>query len=147
MKDLILIFMLLGILPKAGAQDLQPNEVPSIVVNAFQSRYSNATDVDWKKKGDLFKVEFEIGKRGHDLWIDKSGNITKHKEDIAKSDIPQAIAKKLQSDYKDFRIDDVDKIEENNKVYYRVELDGKPEDKQVMFLEDGSIYTTQSGAN
>lgn len=133
------ICMAAGFSSTVSAQDIPQSQVPSVVVNAFQSKFPNADDVDWEKEGKLFKVDFEIGSRDHDLWIDNSGNIKKHKEELNKSDLPAAVAEKIKNEFKEYSIDDVDKIEADGKVSYLVELDGKDGDRDVSFSEDGTV--------
>lgn len=139
MKHLILICLAVVFFTTASAQDIRQSEVPSLVLNAFQSKFSNPTDIEWEKQGDLFKVEFEIGNKDHDLWLDQNGNIKKHKEEITRADLPEVIKQKLNSDFKSYRIDDVDKIETNGKIYFVVDLDSNAGDREVIFLADGSI--------
>lgn len=124
----------------ATAQDIPQRDVPSVVLNAFQSKFTDATDLEWELKGELYKAEFEIGKRDHDVWIDKSGNIVKHKEDFPKSELPAAIRQTIEADFKGYRIDDVDKIEANGKTYFQVDLDGTTGDRDVYFTPDGKIH-------
>ena len=139
MKTMLSIIILVaGITSAAISQDIPQKEVPSLVLNALQTKYPNTGQVDWELKGDVYKAEFEVGSREHDLWIDKTGNITKHKEDFPKSELPQAITQKLQSEFKDYKIDDADKIEEDGKVTYEVDLDGK-DDRKVFFTADGTV--------
>jgi len=140
MKTILSIIILVaGFASAAISQDISEKEVPSLVLNAFQTKYSNAGQVDWELKGDVYKAEFEIGSREHDLWIDKNGNITKHKEDFPKSELPKAITQKLQSEFKDYKIDDADKIEEGGKVTYEVDLDGTKDERKVFFTADGTV--------
>lgn len=138
MKTLLSIIFLTAGFVVANSQDIQQTDVPSMILNAFQTKYPNAAQVRWERKGEDYKAEFEDNSREHDLWIDKSGNITKHKEDFPKSQLPQAITQKLQSEFKDYKIDDADKIEEGGKVIYEIDLDGK-DDRKVFFTADGAI--------
>lgn len=139
MKKLIFAICLAGASTVAVAQDIRQSEVPSVVLNAFQSKFSNAADVEWEMKGDLYKVEFEIGKFDHYLWIDKNGKVVKHKEELSKSDLPPAINDKIKAEYKDYRVDDVYKIESDGKVTYEVELDGNRGDREITFAPDGTV--------
>jgi uncharacterized membrane protein YkoI len=113
--------------------------VPSVVLNAFQGKFSNATDVEWESKNELYKAEFEVDKRGHDVWIDKTGKITKHKEDFPKKDLPQAVQQQLTNEFKAYKLDDADKIEMDGKIFYQVELDGTSDDRKVLFSADGKV--------
>lgn len=139
MKSMILAICMMGLASVTMSQDIPKSQVPSVVLNALQSKYPNATDLEWELKGDLYKAEFEIGSRDHDLWIDKNGNIKKHKEDFPKADLPAAIREKIAREFKDYRIDDVDKIEVDGKVTFEIELDGRAGDRKVLFSADGSI--------
>lgn len=140
MKLSILVMLLSGFASVLIAQDIPQANVPSVVLNTFQSKFPNATDVDWELEEGVYKVEFKIGKRGHDLWIDKSGKIKKQKEDFPKSQLPAAISEKLKSDFSAYKIDDVDKIEQDGKVLYKVELDSPTGERDVWFNPDGSIH-------
>jgi hypothetical protein len=138
MKTLLVLFYIAGI-TLANAQSIPQTEVPSVVLNAFQQKYSNAKDVEWENKGETYKAEFEVGSRGHDVWIDKSGKITKHKEDFPKKELPQAIQQQISTEFKAYKLDDADKIEMDGKVFYQVELDGTSDDRKVLFTADGKV--------
>lgn len=122
-------------------QDIKQSQVPSVVVNKFQQAFSKAYDVEWEMKGDLYKVEFEMGATGYDhsVWYDKSGKVVKHKEEIAKSSLPKAILEVIAKDYSGYRVDDVKKYTENGKVTYKCELDSKTQDWKVTFDENGKV--------
>jgi|SRR5688572_576399 uncharacterized membrane protein YkoI len=138
MKTWFALFYVAG-LTMADAQDIPQSDVPSVVLNAFQQKYADAKAVEWENKGDVYKAEFEVGSRGHDVWIDKSGKITKHKEDFPKKDLPQAIQQQISTEFKAYKLDDADKIEMDGKVFYQVELDGTSDDRKVLFTADGKV--------
>lgn len=139
MKKIILAAAIAVSSLAANAQDLRQSEVPSLVLSALQSKFPNAEKVDWEKKGDLYKAEFDISRRDHDVWIDAKGNIVKHKEELTVADLPEAVSNKIKSDYKDYKIDDVDKVEANGRTVYVVELDGRTGDIEVTFSPDGKV--------
>ncbi|HYI78399.1 MAG TPA: PepSY-like domain-containing protein [Chryseolinea sp.] len=139
MKTFILFIFAAGYTSAACTQDIAQADIPSLVLNSFQSKFSNARDVEWERKGALFKVEFEIANRDHDLWLDEGGNIKKHKEELSETDLPAAIKQKLNSDFKEYRVDDVDKIETEGKVIFQVDLDGKSGDREEWFSADGTM--------
>ena len=123
----------------AEAQDIPRSEVPSVVANAFQVAFPQATDVEWELQGDQYKVDFEIGRADHDVWFDKEGKTIKHKEEIAASDLPAAVTIAIRKDFSAYRVEDVEKIEEQGNVSYEMELDGSPTDLKVVFAADGKI--------
>lgn len=139
MKTILSTLILIASLStEAVSQDISEKEVPSSILSVFQNKYPNAGETRWEQKDDAYKAEFEVGSREHDLWIDKNGKITKHKEDFPKSELPQAITQKIKTDFKDYKIDDADKIEEGGKVLYEIDLQGKDE-RKVFFTADGNI--------
>jgi hypothetical protein len=133
------MIFLSGFVSTLLAQDIPQPEVPAAVLNTFQSKFPDAKDADWEMDGDLYKVDFEIGKREHDLWIDKSGIIKKHKEDFPKSKLPAAIHQKLKSDFATYTIDDADKFEEDGKVRYKIKLKSPTGEREVWLDADGSV--------
>lgn len=75
------------------------------------------------KKGQYYEVEYEIGRFDHELWISPTGQILRHKEEVSSSNLPQSIKNLLQTQYKEFRVDDVDKLTVGNNVFYKIELE------------------------
>lgn len=123
------------------AQDIPQAQVPSLIVHQFQKDFPKASDIEWKLKGELYKVEFETGFFGtdHDAWYDKTGKLVKHKEEISKSDLPTVIQDKITATFAGFRIDDVEKITENRVVTYLVELKNSGEEWKVLFNTQGEV--------
>jgi len=128
----------------AIAQDLMPSQVPSIVKDALKTKFPNSNDIEWEKKGEYYNVEFEIGRNDHELWITPSGQIVKHKEEISSAQLPQNIKNKIKTDYKGYRIDDVDKLTIKDKVLYKVEIETRTKNnkKEVDLIldEDGKSF-------
>jgi hypothetical protein len=141
MKKIILV-MLSGMLSLgfASAQDLAPSQVPSVILNNFKSSYPKATDIEWEKKGDLFNVEFELGRGAdHEIWYDAAGKMVKHKEEIAKKDLPASVTSKISSDFKDYRVNDVKKITTDTSTLYTMELESRAQDWEITIDSDGQI--------
>jgi uncharacterized membrane protein YkoI len=139
MKSWLVLFYFVGLIVNANAQVIPQSQVPPAVLKAFQEKYASATEVKWETKSELYKAEFKVDKRGHDVWIDKAGKITKHKQDIPKKDLPAAIQQQITSGFKAYKLDDADKIETDGKIFYQVELDGATDDRKVLFSADGKV--------
>lgn len=141
MKKIILAILISAPLTTLVAQDIPETQVPSVVLNAFKVKFSDVDKLEWERKGELYKAEFEIDRQDHDIWIDKSGTITKHKTDIPYDQLPRAIQEKISTEFKTYKVDDTDKVETGNKVVYIVELESKTGDRDVVFTPDGNIET------
>ena len=139
MKSWLVLFCFVGLIINANAQVIPQSQVPAVVLKSFQEKFGNATEVKWETKTELYKAEFKVNKRGHDVWIDKTGKITKTKEDFPKKDLPAAIQQQITSEFKAYKLDDADKIEMDGKVFYQVELDGASDDRKVLFSADGKV--------
>lgn len=124
-------------------QDIQPNQVPSVVVNSFHKSFRNASDIEWERQGDLYKVEFEMGflSKDHDAWYDKGGKLIEHKEEISKGALPANVLATLKKDFNGYRVDDVKKIAKRQQVIYRVELESATEELKVLLDAKGGVLT------
>ena len=123
----------------AFAQEIRTDEVPSVVLNTFKQKFPKAADVEWKLKNQLYNVEFEVGRLDHEAWINKTGNIVKHKQDIGQYDLPKEVAGSISKNYKGFRIDDSEKIETGGKSLYKVELKTASKEEDVVFDQNGKL--------
>ena len=139
MKCILSISILVCSIVVAQAQVIQQADVPAAVLNAVKARYPNVSEIKWKLKDDEYRAEFKIDKRGHDIWLDKSGSIKKLKQDISKNDLPDAVKQKIASEFKTFAIDDADKIEKGGITYYQVKLKAGTEERKVLLTSDGKI--------
>src|SRR5688572_3416708 len=107
MKHTIGVLLFTVAAMNASAQDVAVSEVPSVVLNAFQTKFSTATDVDWELENGLYKVEFEVSAKDYDVWLTKDGEIKRQRVDLRKNELPHAIKNKIDSEFNKFRIDDV----------------------------------------
>lgn len=137
-NQVIILVVLCSLTLGARAQGIPASEVPAAVVGALQAKYATATEVKWEKKGDQYKAAYKVGSRSHDLWLDKTGAVQKHKEDFPKKELPAAIVKALEKDFAGYKLDDADKIETEGKVFYQVKLEGKPK-RKLLFTAEGVL--------
>lgn len=145
MKTLIVILLgAAGLCSAAAAQDMPQSQVPAVVQDAFQAKFKDIKGAKWGLKGELYKAEFEIDKRKHEVWVDKAGVITRHKEDFPKGQLPEVIKQKLEKDFKGYKIDDADKIETGGKIFYQVDLDGTQDNRKLLFTADGQLQENKA---
>ena len=141
MKTIHVVIAMLALTTVSCAQDVPQNAVPSVVLNSFSAKYPNAEDIDWEKNGEIYSVDFEIGKTDHEAWLDGTGKVIKVETDIAKNELPSAVQNAISNNFKDCRIDDADKIEKDGKTFYSVELDGHMGDRKIVFDSQGNEMT------
>lgn len=139
MKNVLVILLVTAGFLGSCAQQVAQGNVPSIVLNTFLTSYPKATDVEWKLKGSVYRVEFEIGKTDHEAWYDGSGKLLKHKEEIKIAELPAAVSNTVKKDFPGYTPDDADKIEEDGKVFYVIELDGVQNDRILHVTPEGKV--------
>ncbi len=121
------------------AQDVHQSLVPSIVLNTFQQKFPKAYDIEWEKKGEFYEVEFDLGFKDHKALIDTNGKMVKHKQDISSFDLPPAVKDKIAKNYPHYKIDDLDRIEVDGMVVYKVELENRVEEKKIYIKDNGDL--------
>ena len=139
MKTIFTSLFIVLLMEVTTAQKISEPQVPSIVLNAFQSKFPGIKETKWEVKDEVYKVQYEFQAREHDLWIDKNGTVKKHKQDFPKKELPQAIVSYINQHFKEYKIDDADKIETEGKFFYEVDIEKKPEDRRLLFSEEGAL--------
>lgn len=135
LKILAALFFVTGV---AVAQHVNQKDVPSDITDAFVKEYGNASDVEWEKKMENYKVDFDVNRMEHEVWYNASGTVVRKEQDITEAELSQAVREALKSAYAGYRLDDVERVWENNTTSYKLELE-KGEDKHVTFDIEGKV--------
>ncbi|EPR65969.1 PepSY-like domain-containing protein [Cyclobacterium qasimii] len=143
MKKQLLIIGALSLFGYTQAQDISQSQVPSIILNQFNAEFAKASDIEWEKAGELYSVEFETGWNvDHEIWYNAKGEMVKHKEDISSKDLPKAVNDKLKADFNKLSIDDLQRISDNGKVVYKMELNSLwSQDWEVVMDANGTVLS------
>ena len=138
-KQIIILLPLALLFFSCSGQKISKEKVPSLVLNTLKAKYPLATDVDWKKQGNLYEAELDINDTTEiSVRIDDAGKLIMHKQDVSSNDLTSGIMGILKNKYKDYSIDDIEKIESSSAIYYQVELKGKGKKKlNLVFSEEG----------
>lgn len=121
------------------AQDIPQAQVPSVVLNAFKKDFPKAKDIEWELKGELYQVDFEIGFADHEVTLDNTGKLVKHKQEIKQAELPQAVATVIAKDFNGYRVSDISKTIDNAVTTYKLDLKKGQEEWEVTFDETGNI--------
>lgn len=122
-------------LGQAHASDTQvnKNEVPKAVLEAFEKAYPNAKDVEFEKETSngksVYEVEFKENDREREVLFDADGVILQIEESLDVKSLPEPIAKAISQAYPNATIEDAEKITkpDGTIIVYEVEIknDGK----------------------
>ncbi len=141
MRSLKILAILLFAGGFANAQDLNSADVPANLKNTFSKEYPTATDIEWKKELDQYKVEFEIKRKDHEVWYNASGTTIKKEQEITEAELPQAIRAVIKSKYGGYKVDDVEIVWKNSMKTYEVELEKGHDEKHVIFDDKARVLS------
>ncbi len=123
-----------------SAQDINPQNVPSNIRTTFEQAYPNASDVEWEMEGQNYKVEFDVNWQDSEVWYSSDGSTVKTETEIKKKDLPQAILATIDNQYATYRVDSIEKTDQNGSVTFEVELEkGWDEEKQLLLDANGIV--------
>ena len=76
------------------------------------------------------------------MYVDSTGKLVSYKHDIKTAEFPAAVSDAIATAYGGYKIDDPEKVEKDNVIYYQAELESKQKkDLQLIFSADGKIAT------
>ena len=111
------------------------------IVNVLQEKYPNAQRVEWELKYDHYVADFYLDNIEKEAWINAKGEWVMTESDILFNDLPQAIQTSFnESEYKDWRIDDVDMLERVElETVYVIEVEKGKQEFDLYYAEDGTL--------
>jgi uncharacterized membrane protein YkoI len=139
MKQVFLITAIAAIGFCSCGQDMPASKVPSVVQNTVETRFANATKIEWEKKNGVYEAEFNLDSAEYTVQIDPAGKIEAYKIDISENQLPASIVAAINNNYQGYKVDDAERLEKDGTTYYQVELEGKTKkDQQLIFTADGN---------
>lgn len=112
------------------------------VQNAFNTKYPQARDVEWKLKGNYAVVDFDWNGSGHSAWFDPSSASWYMTEtDIRYADLPQPVkAAHEAGEYAAWKVDDVDMLSrEGMETLYVIEVEKGNTDVDLFYSPSGVL--------
>lgn len=131
-------FFLVGGIAVVNAQDIHKNNIPKIVKSTFTKQFPAAMDEDWELKGANYEVDFDLNKVDHKAIFSEKGKRISFQKDIPNTKLPVKISKSIKEKYPKGRIDDVDLINTNGKITYKIDIEGVP-DVNVWYESSGKF--------
>ncbi|HIX54820.1 MAG TPA: PepSY-like domain-containing protein [Candidatus Sphingobacterium stercoripullorum] len=135
----LIVFLTFGFTTFLVGQKLKSSLVPKELRDVFNQSFPKAKDISWKKKGDLYEVEFEEGLWNNDrtAWFNQQGEQLGLKEDIPKRKLPEKILNAISKNYKYFWILDVEKLSYKGTLTYEVDMKSFTKQWKVVFTPQG----------
>jgi hypothetical protein len=137
-----ILSVLVVLVASAQFTSAQIRKIPAGVTESFKTRYSSATNVEWKDRLTSFTATFEHDGKKHEAYFDDDGSWKQTQTVIEESELPAAVNDGFQkSKYTDWTIDRVERIDRNdNTTDYRVQIKkGDIRKKNLLFGSDGRM--------
>lgn len=107
---------------------------------AFESKYPNATQVEWEKKNNYLIAEFIDNQLDGKAWFDATGRWYMTETELTHtSQLPEDVQKALaNSEYAQWYIDDIDRLERNEtETIYVIEVKKDKQEYDLYYSADG----------
>ncbi|WP_165805988.1 PepSY-like domain-containing protein [Marixanthomonas spongiae] len=142
MKNLKLAALALFASVAMYGQDVTASKVPSNFTDGLLKAYPNATNIEWERNGNDYKVEFDSGRMEHEIWFNKTGDMVRVEKDITRAELPTIVSEIIKRDYPDFKIDDVQSVFKDGVTTYVVEIEkGWSKDITITFTQTGKVMS------
>ncbi len=139
MKRIIGLVALLQLTLLSYAQDIQQKNVPAVVLNAFQLKFPNTTEINWKLEKGNYRIGFETNNKDNELLMNDKGSILKHQQDLYVSEIPKIVLETIQSKVAFFDVRDADRMEEVGVISYNIDLKINEKNHEFKIDEKGRL--------
>ncbi|MBW2961705.1 PepSY-like domain-containing protein [Mesonia aestuariivivens] len=139
MKILKSLFVLLFVGLTVNAQDISSSEVPTTIQSQFKQAYKNATDIEWEKEMNNYKVEFEINRMDYEVWYSETGEQVKFEKEIQPNELPTAVTTAIKTNYSDYSIDDCEMRKVEGRTTYMIELEKWFNEIDVVYNKKGKL--------
>ncbi|MCF8309376.1 MAG: PepSY-like domain-containing protein [Bacteroidales bacterium] len=138
--SIVLMFALSG-----KAQDeMESPKVPDPVKKAFKTEKPKMNDVEWEKEGNYFAVEFKEEGVEKEMVYDAKGNVVSTETGIDTGSLMPSIKKYLEENYRDYEIEEAEKIEKKGKTSFEVEVEANDEEIELLFDSNGQFIKEES---
>lgn len=118
-----------------------PSQLPAAVENFINQRYPGARIIEAETDKGKLEVDIIHNNRSKEVVFDAQNNWLYTEYDVNYSEVPQTVKDALQaSQYKDYRIDDIDYYEKPDVSYYRFELESGNKEIKINIDETGRIF-------
>lgn len=118
----------------------QPTTIPQAITDAIDEMYAGATVVDFDQEKNGFEVDILHNSVYKDVYFNAAKEWISTEWDITEDKVPAIVMNALKaSDYKNYRIEDIDQIEKPAGTFYLFELEQGDNDVEVTISAEGNI--------
>lgn len=131
----------------AGAQEKKeskkaekPVNVPTVVKNAFASKFTAVSGVEWGiEKPGQYEVEFTQNKINMAALFDAKGALLETESKIVESELPAAIKSTLAKDFVGYKITNIEKTVAKGVAKYEMDATKGKKKMELVFDASGKL--------
>lgn len=138
MKTLLVVLAATLGIGQATAQRIKAQEVPQAVKQGLLQHFG-VKDADWDKEGENYEAGFEQKGREISIVFDGNGRVLETEREIDKKELPSPVLESLNRDYKDFKIEEIARIESNGLFTYEAEVEREEQTLELLFDAQGKL--------
>ena len=139
-RFLLLCTVLLANINCILSQDIPANSVPTVVIKAFQHKYSNATNAKWELKNQNYEVVFKLDLKKHTTEFNNTGIWLETRITLKLTDVTTAIKNDVKRSFSKYKIMQITKVETKDKAtFYEIIFNKDATDITILFAPDGKI--------
>lgn len=141
MKLSLLCYSLIAMTLIVGCNSAAEGQVPKEVKTAFKDKYPNENDPDWHKdKNGNFESNFKKDGKHYKADFSPEGQWLETERRISKKDLPDAIKEKIEKEFKEYKLVEIEEVDHNSKGrFYDLEFKKDGEKQDIEFNAQGNI--------
>jgi hypothetical protein len=151
MKTYILLLALSAFILSAVGQESKDSKksgkkvtVPEGILKAFASKYPQATKVKWSlEKPGEYEAEFLTGGNETSVVYDEEAFLLEEETEIEQSSLPQGIKDALAKDFKECKIDEVEKVSVKDIITFEMEAKCGKTMNELVFDTNGNLISKE----
>jgi len=148
MKNMILFVAFTMLTAPIFAQDheVQNDDIPAAVKQAFQNKYPGKAVIKWEKSGKNLEAEFKVDGTKYEAGFDYQGNWIETEYEVKMKDIPQPVKDAWKkTDYTTWKILSTKHVETPNQPnLYQYEVKKGKQTVELQFTPDGTQVSKEA---
>ncbi|NOX86420.1 MAG: hypothetical protein GXO86_10745 [Chlorobi bacterium] len=130
----------MGLLLAFSFNSCEQEKVPEKIKAAFNQKFPGAKEVDWDmEKNNVWEAEFEMNEKEMSATFDQNGKWLETETEIEEDELPAAVKETLNSQFKDYEVDEAEYVESPETSGYEIELEGNKKEFEVLIGKDGKV--------
>lgn len=146
MKKFIIAALTCALSLPLVAQKVSTEEVPSIVLNAFKTRFPQVSGAKWEKEGTSgFEASFKMNKESYSANFGMEGKWLETEKPMSMKSLPEAVLGTLQNEFKGFQVKEVESVETPDQGnFFEMEIAKSKETYELHISAEGKVLKKEA---